>query len=76
MTQYMSSKEFRQRLPAIAEELKRCGEIVVLRRSRPLFKVVPFEESPSYLLDRAATGQDDRPELEEISQLVHQLRET
>lgn len=76
MTKYMSAKEFRQRFPDIAGDLKRWGEIIVLKRSKPLFKVVPFEESPSDLLDRAVSIQDStQPELKEISRIVHKLRE-
>ena len=76
MIKYVSAKEFRQRFPDIAEDLKRWGEIIVLKRSKPLFKVVPFEESPSDLLDRAVSIQDStQPELEEISRSVHKLRE-
>ena len=76
MTRYVSAKEFRQRFPSIAEDLKRWGEIVVLKRSKPLFKVVPFEESPSDLLERAADREDrGQPDLREISQIVHKLRE-
>jgi len=76
MTKYVSAKEFRQRFPDIAGDLKRWGEIIVLKRSKPLFKVVPFEESPSDLLDRAVTIQDStQPELKEISHIVHKLRE-
>jgi len=75
MSKYVSAKEFRQRFPEIAENLKRWGEIIVLKRSKPLFKVVPFESSPSDLLDRAGFEEDaTRPELQEISRIVHQLR--
>jgi len=76
MTKYLSAKEFRQRFPDIAGDLKRWGEIIVLKRSKPLFKVVPFEELPSDLLDRAVSIQDStQPELKEISRIVHKLRE-
>ena len=76
MTKYVSAKEFRQRFPGVVEDLKRWGEIVVLKRSKPLFKVVPFEESPSDLLDRAAALQDScQPDLQEISRIIHKLRE-
>lgn len=76
MTQYISAKEFRQRFSSLAEELKKSREIIVLKKSRPLFKVVPFEEIPSDLLDRAAASADNRqPNLEEISRIVHGLRE-
>ena len=76
MSKYMSAKEFRKRFPDVVEDLKRWGEIVVLKRSRPLFKVVPFEESPSDLLDRAVSTQDSgQPDLQEISRIVHKLRE-
>jgi len=76
MTKYISAKEFRQRFPDIAGDLKRWGEIIVLKRSRPLFKIVPFEESPSDLLDRSVSIQDStQPELKEISRIVHKLRE-
>lgn len=75
MAKYVSAKEFRQRFPDVVEDLKRWGEIVVLKRSKPLFKVVPFEESPSDLLDRAAATQDGgQPDLGEISRIVHKLR--
>lgn len=71
----MSAKEFRQRFPEIAQELKQSGEIVVLKRSKPLFKVVPFEEVPSDLLERASTIKDTgQPDLHEISRIVHSLR--
>lgn len=75
MPRYVSAKEFRQRFPDIAKDLKRSGEIVVLKRSKPLFKVVPFEEVPSDLLDRASVTTDSgQPDLQEISRIVHRLR--
>ena len=75
MPKYVSAKEFRQRFPDVVKNLKRWGEIVVLKRSKPLFKVVPFEESPSDLLDRATALQDSgQPDLQEISRIVHKLR--
>jgi len=75
MPQYVSAKEFRQRFTEIVEDLKRTGEIVVLKRSKPLFKVVPFEEMPSDLLNRASTVEDSgQPDLQEISRIVHKLR--
>ena len=76
MAKYLSAKEFRQQLPHVAEDLERWGEVVVVKRSKPLFKVVPFEESPGDLLDRAAsTGDTWQPSLEEISRVVHELRQ-
>ena len=75
MPQYVSAKEFRQRFSNIVENLKRSGEIVVLKRSKPLFKVVPFEEIPSDLLDRASVVRDtSQADLQEISRIVHKLR--
>ena len=75
MPRYVSAKEFRQRFTEIVENLKRTGEIVVLKRSKPLFKVVPFEEMPSDLLNRASTIEDTtQPDLQEISRIVHRLR--
>jgi prevent-host-death family protein len=75
MPKYVSAKEFRQRFPDIVKDLKQWGEIVVLKRSKPLFKVVPFEDYPSDLLDRADVIQDTgRPELQEIARIVHKLR--
>jgi prevent-host-death family protein len=75
MPKYVSAKEFRQRFPDIVKDLKQWGEIVVLKRSKPLFKVVPFEDYPSDLLDRADVIQDTgRPELREIARIVHKLR--
>lgn len=77
MPQYVSAKEFRQRFSEIVEDLKRTGEIVVLKRSKPLFKVVPFEEVSSDLLNRASTVKDSgQPDLQEISRIVHKLRRT
>ena len=76
MPKYISAKEFRKRFPEVSEDLKRWGEIVVLKRSKPLFKVVPIEEAPLDLLDRSATSQDNgQPDLQEISLIVHRLRE-
>jgi len=75
MPKFVSAKEFRQRFPEIVKDLKRWGEIVVLKRSKPLFKVVPFEDYPSDLLDRADVIQDgSRPELQEIARIVHEMR--
>lgn len=77
MTKYVSAKEFRKRFPDVVEDLKRWGEIVVIKRSKPLFKVVPFEESPSDLLDRAtATKDSGQPDLQEISRIIRKIRET
>jgi prevent-host-death family protein len=75
MPRYVSAKEFRQRFAEIVEDLKQAGEIVVLKRSKPLFKIIPFEEIPSDLLNRASTVQDSgQPDLQEISRIVHELR--
>ncbi len=76
MPKYISAKEFRTRFSEVSEDLKRWGEIVVLKRSKPLFKIVPFNEVPTDLLDRASADQDmTQPDLEEISRIVHSLRE-
>ena len=76
MPQYVSAKDFRQRFSEIVEDLKLAGEIVVLKRSKPLFKIIPFEEIPSDLLDRSSTVQDSgQPDLQEISRIVHELRQ-
>jgi antitoxin (DNA-binding transcriptional repressor) of toxin-antitoxin stability system len=75
MPGYISAKEFRQRFSEISEDLKRFGEIIVLKRSKPLFKVLPFEEVPSDLLDRASTLKDSgQMDLQEISRIVHDIR--
>ena len=77
MPKYVSAKEFRRRFPEIAEELKRWGEIVVLKRSKPLFKIVPFNPSHGDLLVRAGETRDNsQPDLSEISRIVHRLRKT
>ncbi len=75
MTQYISTKEFRLRLSTVAEDLKKAGEIIVLKKSKPLFKIIPFEEVPSDILDRANSLFDNsQPDLTEIAQIVHNLR--
>ena len=75
MPQYVSAKEFRQRFSEIVDDLKKAGEIVVLKRSKPLFKIVPFEEIPTDLLNRASAVQDSgQPDLQEISRIVHEFR--
>jgi len=75
MARYMSAKEFRLRFSEIAADLGKSGEIVVVKRSKPLFKVVPFEEVPSDLLDRASAFKDSHPlDLQEISNIVHRVR--
>ena len=77
MPKYISAKEFRTRFASVSEDLKRWGEIVVLKRSKPLFKIVPFSEFPADLLDRASSEQDmTQPDLEEISRIVHTIRKT
>ena len=77
MAQYLSAKEFRARIPSILDDLKRWKEIIVLKKSKPVFKVVPFEEVPEDLLERAAAIQDPvRPGLDEISRIVHKIRHT
>ena len=76
MARYINAKEFRQRFADIVEDLKRAGEIVVLKRSKPLFKILPFEEIPSDLLDRASSTPDStQPDLQEISRIVHEVRD-
>ena len=77
MPQYLSAKEFRARIPSIPDDLKRWKEIIVLKKSRPVFKVVPFEETPTDFLDRAEAIRDPvQPELQEIARIVHKIRET
>lgn len=75
MPQYLSAKEFRQRIPRIAEDLKRWREVIVLKKSKPIFKVIPFEGTPSDLLERSAAIQDlQQPDLQEIARIVHKIR--
>jgi hypothetical protein len=75
MARYVSATEFRLRFSEMAEDLRKSGEIVVMKRFKPLFKVVPVQDAPSAFLDRAAELKDSRrPELQEISQIVHKLR--
>ncbi len=75
MPMYITAKEFRQRFSELAEDLKKVREIIVLKRSRPLFKIVPLEDTPQDLLEKASTEQDNtQPDLQEISKIVHQLR--
>lgn len=76
MPQYLSAKEFRDRIPTIPEDLKRWKEIIVLNKSRPAFRVVPFEETPVDLLDRAESIPDaTQPDLQELARIVHNIRE-
>ena len=76
MPQYLSAKEFRERIPTIPDDLKRWKEIIVLKKSKPAFRVVPFEETPSDLLDRADTIPDPaQPDLQELANIVHKIRE-
>ena len=76
MAQYLSAKEFRQRIPRISEDLKKWGEIIVLKKSKPQFKVIPFEEVPLDLLDRVNAIQDPaQPDLQDIASIVHKIRE-
>ena len=75
MTQYLSAKEFRQRIPQISEDLKKYGEIIVLKKSKPQFKVVPFEDIPYDLLNRASGIHDPaQPDLKEIADVIHKIR--
>jgi antitoxin (DNA-binding transcriptional repressor) of toxin-antitoxin stability system len=75
MARYVGAKEFRERFSNMVKDLKQAREIVVLKTSKPLFKVVPFEQAPSDLLDRASAVDDNtRPDLQEISRIVHELR--
>jgi antitoxin (DNA-binding transcriptional repressor) of toxin-antitoxin stability system len=76
MPQYLSVKEFRARIPSIPDDLKRWKEIIVLRKSRPVFRVVPFEETPADFLDRAEAMRDPvQPDILEIARIVHNIRE-
>ncbi len=75
MPMYISAKEFRKKFSELAEDLKKVREIIVLKRSRPLFKIVPFEDTPQDLLEKASLDQDNtQPDLQEISKIVHELR--
>ena len=76
MPRYLSAKEFRKRILSIPDDLKRWKEIIVLKKSRPVFRVVPFEETPADLLDRAENMRDPaQPDLQEITRIVHKIRE-
>ncbi len=75
MAIYISAKEFRQRFSELAGDLKKVKEIIVLKRSKPLFKIVPFEDAPQDLLEKASLSKDNtQPDLQEISRIVHKLR--
>ncbi len=76
MAQYLSAKEFRARIPSIQGDLKRWKEIIVLKKSKPIFKVVPVDEIPVDLLDRAEALSDPlQPDLQEIAGIVHRIRD-
>lgn len=76
MPKYLTAKEFRQRLPQVAEDLGQWGEIVVVRHSRPVFRVIPMDATgPTDLLEHAAAVADEaQPDLAEIARIVHELR--
>ncbi|MDZ7700082.1 MAG: hypothetical protein U5R49_25205 [Deltaproteobacteria bacterium] len=77
MAQYLSAKEFRKRIPTIPDDLKRWKEIIVLKQSKPIFKVIPFEQIPTDLLDRSEAIQDPlQPDLQDIADIVQAVRET
>lgn len=67
MPRYLSAKEFRKRILSIPDDLKRWKEIIVLKKSRPVFRVVPLEEIPADLLNRAENMRDPaQPDLREV----------
>lgn len=75
MSLYVSAKEFRQRFPEIVKDLEKGVDIVVLKRSKPLFRAIPFREISADLLDRACEVRDTgQPDLQEISRTVHKVR--
>jgi prevent-host-death family protein len=75
MPLYVSAKEFRQKFSEIVEDLEEGNEIVVLKRSKPLFRAIPFREMSPALLDRASDLRDSgQPDLREISRIVHKVR--
>ena len=75
MSLYVSAKEFRQKFSEIVKGLEEGKEIVVLKRSKPLFRAIPFREISADLLDRAGEVRDTgQPDLQEISRIVHKVR--
>ena len=75
MSLYVSAKEFRQKFSEIVKDLEEGKEIVVLKRSKPLFRAIPFREISADLLDRAGEIRDTgQPDLQEISRIVHKVR--
>jgi len=79
--QIISMQDIRTRLASIADQAEKGGEFIVVRKSRPAFRIVPFR-APSLspeaqaTWDKVVAGLDTEPALseQEVVDLVKEVR--
>ena len=74
MEEMVTARDFRLKFREICTKILQGKSLIVVRRSRPIFRVEPIEESPSDLLNRTSSDPEQGPPMEEIADMVHAIR--
>ncbi|MFC1585891.1 hypothetical protein ACFL5V_10120 [Fibrobacterota bacterium] len=74
MEEMVTAKDFRLRFKEMCDKVLEGKSFIVLRRSRPVFRVEPLERNSSDLLNKVAAATGQEPSLEEINDIVHKVR--
>ncbi len=79
MAQYISAKEFRTNFTELVEQIKKGLTLIVVKRSRPVFKVLPIDSRDELgeskdLLREVSINPERAPSLTKINSIIHALR--
>lgn len=74
MEQMVSAKEFRLHFTEMCEKILKGTSLLVLKRSKPIFRAEPLINSHADLLDRVKGTPGKALSLEEINEVVHRVR--
>ena len=75
MEEFVSAKDFRLKFTEMCQKVLSGRSFTVLRRSKPIFQVIPMKNDVSDLLNRASENGDQGPSLNELNAIVHQVRQ-
>ena len=74
MEEMVTAKDFRLKFTKMCEKVLNGKSFIVVKHSRPIFRVDPISKNASDLLDRVSSIPAQSPSLEEINGIVHKIR--
>ena len=74
MEEMVTARDFRLKFKEICDKVLKGSSLIVVRRSKPIFRVEPLVKDQNDLLNRAAADSQEGPSLEEVNDIVHTIR--